>query len=149
MAKAPITVVKVSTKRSGDATPVTTVAVNKDIKSTKLLENLRNLNKMREESADTGNQIFDKSTEHNGPSDAMRHILFNAKLATAAGSALPWILDKLHEYGETGFTGQPRSEMRMDLANGEIGRDIGRMNLSDAEMVNAARKAVEEVGRWS
>lgn len=144
MAKAPLTIIKVSTDRLGDAAPVTTIGIHKDIKSTDLLDNLRNFNKMRQDSADAGNEIFDKKTEHNGPSDAMRHILFNAKLATATGSALPWILDKLHEYVETGLTGQPRAEMRMDLANGEIGRDIGRMNLSDAEMVNAARKAVEE-----
>lgn len=109
-----------------------------------LLETLRDINKLRQQSADIGNGFFEASTEHNGPSDAMRHIIFNAKLTAGTGSRIiPWLLDKLHEYGETALTGQPIREMKMDLANGELGRAIGKLNLSDAAMVDLAQRAVQ------
>ena len=120
-----------------DASPKT------NIRDRGVLANLLDFNKMRDDSAEVGNAFFNKSTEHNGPSDAMRHVIFNAKLTTGTGSRfIPWLLDKLHEYGETA-AGQPRAEMEMDLANGELGREIGKLGLSDAEMVDLAQRAVQ------
>lgn len=123
----------------------------KDKKQTRdkgLLETLRDFNKLRAQAADIGNAFFEKSTEHNGPSDAMRHIIFNAKLTAGTGSSIiPWILDKLHEYGESAIPipgiRQPNREMNMDLINGAIGREIGKLNLTDAEMVDRAQQAVQ------
>ena len=114
-----------------------------NIRDRGVLANLLDFNKMRDDSAEVGNAFFNKSTEHNGPSDAMRHVIFNAKLTTGTGSRfIPWLLDKLHEYGETA-AGQPRAEMEMDLANGELGREIGKLGLSDAEMADLAQRAVQ------
>lgn len=119
-----------------------------NIRDKGLLDTLRDFNELRAQSADIGNAFFEKSTEHNGPSDAMRHIIFNAKLTAGTGSRLiPWLLDKIHEYGESAIPipglRQPNREMRMDLANGELGRAIGKLNLSDAEMVDLAQRAVQ------
>ena len=121
----------------------TLVMPKPDIRDKGVLSNLLDFNKMRDDSANAGNAFFEKSTEHNGPSDAMRHVLFNAKLTTALGPQVPWLLDKVHEYGETVFTKQPKKEMDMDLANGELGREIGKLGLSDAEMVDLAQRAVQ------
>ena len=119
-----------------------------NIRDKGLLATLRDINELRNQSADIGNAFFNKSTEHNGPSDAMRHVIFNAKLTAGTGSRIiPWLLDKIHEYGESAIPipgiRQPNREMNMDLANGELGREIGKLGLSDAEMVDLAQRAVQ------
>ena len=76
---------------------------------------------------------------HNGRADALRHMLWQAKLQQAYGDIPARLSGKLHE----AFAGsQPEAESEMDLHNNEIGLRLGKENQTDAEIL---RKAIEAI----
>lgn len=71
---------------------------------------------------------------HNGPTDALRHSLFNALNTQSGGEEAAKALGDAHE---TGDTGQPENQKTMDLHNNSIGRQVAldNPNASPQELV--------------
>jgi len=65
---------------------------------------------------------YGKDTEHNGPADAFRHLVWSGMAANKYGNALPAALGAAHEFIEVG---QPEAESQMDATNNAYGRYIG------------------------
>ena len=65
---------------------------------------------------------YGKDTEHNGPADAFRHLVWSGMAANKYGNAIPAALGAAHEFIEVG---QPEAESQMDATNNAYGRYIG------------------------
>lgn len=85
-------------------------------------------------------QHFDKSTEHNGPADAMRHMLFQAQITKNHSPTLAKIISQGHE--RLLDWGQPDAEQAMDFHNDALGREIGAKAKSIDEMTQMAKDAI-------
>jgi hypothetical protein len=83
---------------------------------------------------------YPKSTEHNGPADAMRHMLFQAQLTKNYNPTLAKVLSQGHE--RLLDWGQPDAEQAMDFHNDAIGREIGTKAKSIDEMTQMAKDAI-------
>jgi hypothetical protein len=83
---------------------------------------------------------YPKSTEHNGPADAMRHMLFQAQLTKNYNPTLAKIISQGHE--RLLDWGQPNAEQAMDFHNDAIGRQIGAKAQSIDEMTQMAKDAI-------
>ena len=83
-------------------------------------------------------QLYGKDTQHNGPADAYRHLLWSGMMAKKYGNAPAQFGGWLHE-SKIPFIGAPmqsEQEQAMDTTNNEYGRYIG----SDAKDLNEIRK---------
>jgi hypothetical protein len=85
-------------------------------------------------------QHFDKSTEHNGPADAMRHMLFQAQITKNHSPTLAKIISQGHE--RLLDWGQPDAEQAMDFHNDALGREIGAKAKTIDEMTQMAKDAI-------
>jgi len=83
---------------------------------------------------------YPKSTEHNGPADAMRHMLFQAQLTKNYNPTLAKIISQGHE--RLLDWGQPDAEQAMDFHNDALGREIGTKAQSIEEMTQMAKDAI-------
>ena len=88
--------------------------------------------------ADEAIALYGKDTQHNGPADAYRHLLWSGMMANKYGNAPAQFGGWLHE-SKIPFIGAPmqsEQEQAMDTTNNEYGRYIG----SDAKDLNEIRK---------
>jgi hypothetical protein len=76
---------------------------------------------------------------HNGRADALRHLLWQAKLQHSYGDIPATLAGKAHEMFSMS---QPEAESEMDLYNNEIGLRLGKENKTDADIL---RKAIEAI----
>ena len=76
---------------------------------------------------------------HNGRADALRHILWQAKLQHSYGDIPATLAGKAHEMFSMS---QPEAESAMDLHNNEIGLRLGKENKTDVDIL---RKAIEAI----
>lgn len=68
-------------KGGGVESDSTAKAANKtDIRDQDTWDRIRNFWKMKKDTEQTALDTFGKKTEHNGPADAMRNIVHNAKM---------------------------------------------------------------------
>jgi hypothetical protein len=65
---------------------------------------------------------------HNGPQDALRHAIWNARMTKLVGSERAKVWADAHESSST-----DPAETRMDLHNNAAGREVGR-TFSDIEL---------------
>jgi len=82
--------------------------------------------------------LYGKNTEHNGPADAYRHLLWSGMMANKYGNAPAQFGGWLHE-SHIPFVGAPMeadTERQMDTTNNEYGRYIGQ----DAKNLDELRK---------
>lgn len=82
--------------------------------------------------------LYGKDTEHNGPADAYRHLLWSGMMANKYGNAPAQFGGWLHEsrIPVIGSTMQSPQERAMDTTNNEYGRYIGQ----DARNLDEIRK---------
>ena len=73
--------------------------------------------------------------------DALRHILWQAKLQQQYGTPLAALAGYAHELAG-GIEGQSGDEREMDLINNKIGRQLGSENKDDSDLVG---KALQEI----
>lgn len=88
----------------------------------------------------TANAAYGKETQHNGKSDAMRHIIFSALAEqdyTDVGAKTISFLN------ENITLNQNKAEKAMDYHNDAIGREIGKKAKSKEEIVQMAREAID------
>ena len=88
--------------------------------------------------ADEAIALYGKDTQHNGPADAYRHLLWSGMMANKYGNAPAQFGGWLHE-SKIPFVGAPmqsEQEQAMDTTNNEYGRYIG----SDAKNLDEIRK---------
>ena len=82
--------------------------------------------------------LYGKDTQHNGPADAYRHLLWSGMMANKYGNTPAQFGGWLHE-SAIPFIGAPMqsdAEKAMDTTNNEYGRYIG----SDAKNLDEIRK---------
>ena len=88
--------------------------------------------------ADEAIALYGKDTQHNGPADAYRHLLWSGMMANKYGNTPAQFGGWLHE-SKIPFVGAPmqsEQEQAMDTTNNEYGRYIG----SDAKNLDENRK---------
>lgn len=86
-------------------------------------------------------RYYGVETEGGGEADAMRHMLFQAQLAQKYGELPADIISTLYEYTSPG---QTPAEREMDFYNDALGREIARRASDEEQMIELARKYVED-----
>ena len=89
--------------------------------------------------AEEATSLYGKNTEHNGPADAYRHLLWSGMMANKypnapVASTIGWLHESRLPF--VGAPGQSSQEQAMDTTNNEYGRYIGQ----DAKDLNEIRK---------
>ena len=99
--------------------------------------------------SDEAINMYGKDTEHNGPADAYRHLLWSGMMANKYPSYVPVAstLGWLHESGLpiVGAPGQSSQEQAMDTTNNEYGRYIGQ-DAKDLTEIRKRAKALVDTG---
>ena len=91
--------------------------------------------------------VYPEKEQANKERDAYRHILWQAMLANKYGETAANALGNMHEnpyIPVVGGMGQPDDQRQMDLYNNKIGVEIGLKAKSMQEMMDEAKKVVEE-----
>jgi hypothetical protein len=84
--------------------------------------------------------LYPAATLHNGQGDAFRHCYWNALMTRRTSAARAKEFADAHETNP----GQPEAEMRMDLNNNEVGRNLAVANpgASDQKLTEVCQEAL-------
>lgn len=85
--------------------------------------------------------------EHNGPADAMRHILGSAQMTQKIG-AIPTMLATTGYEGLGRLFGESGKEYDMDMANNQLGRSLAERFGSQQEIEDAAKFLMDYAAKY-
>jgi hypothetical protein len=91
-------------------------------------------------------ELYGANTQHNGPADAYRHLVWSGMMANKYGDIPAQLGGWLHEsrIPIIGSTFQAPAEKDMDTTNNEYGRAIGKDAKNLAEILQRAKILVDK-----